>query len=76
MNPREREVMGLVVEGHANKQIARKLDLSEKTIEVHRARVMAKMGADSLADLVRLALDAGVGPEAGGPGAAAAASEG
>ncbi len=66
LNPREREVMGLVVEGHANKQIARKLDLSEKTIEVHRARVMAKMGADSLAELVRFALDAGVGPEAGG----------
>ena len=70
LNPREREVMGLVVEGHANKQIARKLDLSEKTIEVHRARVMAKMGADSLAELVRLALDAGVGPEAGGSVAA------
>ena len=66
LNPREREVMGLVVEGMANKQIARKLALSEKTIEVHRARVMTKMGADSLAELVRLALDAGIGPEAGG----------
>lgn len=65
LNPREREVMELVVEGLANKQIARKLDLSEKTIEVHRARVMAKMGADSLAELVRFALDAGVGPAAG-----------
>jgi two-component system response regulator FixJ len=65
LNAREREVLGLVVDGLANKQIARKLDLSEKTIEVHRARVMAKMGADSLAELVRLALDAGVGPEAG-----------
>lgn len=75
LNPREREVMGLVVEGHANKQIARKLDLSEKTIEVHRARVMTKMGADSLAELVRLALDAGVGPEAGGAVAAAAPPE-
>jgi FixJ family two-component response regulator len=73
LNPREREVMSLVIEGHANKQIARKLDLSEKTIEVHRARVMTKMGADSLAELVRLALDAGVGPEAGG--AVAAISE-
>jgi FixJ family two-component response regulator len=65
LNPREREVMAFVVEGMANKQIARKLELSEKTIEVHRARVMTKMGADSLADLVRLALDAGIGPEAG-----------
>lgn len=73
LNPREREVMGLVVEGLANKQVARRLDLSEKTIEVHRARVMAKMGADSLAELVRLALDVGVGPEAGGGGGAATA---
>jgi two-component system response regulator FixJ len=71
LNPREREVMGLVVDGLANKQVARRLDLSEKTIEVHRARVMAKMGADSLAELVRLALDVGVGPEAGNtPGVA------
>ena len=75
LNPREREVMGLVVEGLANKQVARRLDLSEKTIEVHRARVMAKMGADSLAELVRLALDVGVGPEAGG-GAAVNSAEG
>lgn len=64
LNPREREVMEAVVAGLANKQVARKLDLSEKTIEVHRARVMAKMGADSLADLVRLALDVGIGPHA------------
>ncbi|HEX8914747.1 MAG TPA: response regulator [Humisphaera sp.] len=73
LNPREREVMEAVVAGLANKQIARKLDLSEKTIEVHRARVMAKMGADSLADLVRLALDVGVGPQAGETGARARA---
>jgi FixJ family two-component response regulator len=65
LNPREREVMESVVAGLANKQVARKLDLSEKTIEVHRARVMAKMGADSLADLVRLALDVGIGPSVG-----------
>lgn len=76
LNPREREVMGLVVDGCANKQIARRLDLSEKTIEVHRARVMAKMGAESLAELVRLALDAGVGPEAGPAVPGAAAGEG
>ena len=61
LNGREREVMGMVVTGMANKQIARQLDLSEKTIEVHRSRVMTKMGADSLAELVRLSLD--LGPE-------------
>ena len=52
--------MAMVVSGMANKQIARELDLSEKTIEVHRSRAMTKMGADSLAELVRLSMDAGI----------------
>lgn len=60
LNSREREVMGMVVAGMANKQIARQLDLSEKTIEVHRSRAMTKMGADSLAELVRMSLDVGI----------------
>jgi two-component system, LuxR family, response regulator TtrR len=60
LNSREKGVMGMVVNGMANKQIARQLDLSEKTIEVHRSRAMMKMGADSLAELVRLSMDAGV----------------
>ena len=55
LTPREREVFGLVVAGLPNKQIASKLGTSEKTIKVHRARVMEKMGAGSLADLVRMA---------------------
>jgi FixJ family two-component response regulator len=55
LTPREREVMDLVVTGMLNKQIAAELGASEKTIKVHRGRVMEKMRADSLADLVRLA---------------------
>jgi len=53
LTPREREVFALVVSGMLNKQIAGELGTSEKTIKVHRARVMQKMEADSLADLVR-----------------------
>jgi FixJ family two-component response regulator len=54
LTPRERDVFRLVVEGRLNKQIAAALGTSEKTIKVHRARVMTKMGADSVADLVRI----------------------
>jgi FixJ family two-component response regulator len=55
LTPREREVMALVVRGLLNKQIAFELGTVEKTIKVHRARVMQKMGVDSLAELVRVA---------------------
>jgi two-component system response regulator FixJ len=54
LTPRERQVMELVVSGKTNKTIAAELGLCEKTVEVHRARVMTKMEADSLAHLVRL----------------------
>jgi len=54
LTPRERQVMKLVVQGMLNKQIATELGLSHKTIEVHRAHVMEKMGATSLAELVRM----------------------
>ena len=60
LTPREREVFALVVTGMLNKQIAFEMGISEKTIKVHRARVMQKMQAESLADLVRLAEKAGV----------------
>ena len=56
LTPREREVMALVVAGRLNKQIAAELGLSHKTIEVHRAHVMDKMRAESLAELVRIAV--------------------
>jgi FixJ family two-component response regulator len=55
LTPRECEVFRLVVTGMLNKQIAFDLGTVEKTIKVHRARVMAKMGAESVADLVRIA---------------------
>lgn len=55
LTPREREVLDLVVAGRLNKQIAAELGTVEKTIKVHRARVMEKMKAGSLAELVRLA---------------------
>ena len=61
LTPREREVMARVVEGLLNKQIAFELGTAEKTIKVHRARVMEKMDADSLAELVRLAERVGIG---------------
>jgi RNA polymerase sigma factor (sigma-70 family) len=60
LTPRERQVLDLVVEGLPNKRIANRLEIAEKTIKVHRARVMEKMGAGSLAELVRLMTTAGV----------------
>lgn len=60
LTPREREVLEHVVAGEMNKNIAAELGTVEKTIKVHRARVMAKMRVQSLAELVRLAERAGV----------------
>lgn len=60
LTPREREVFDQLIIGHANKVVARVLDCSPRTVEIHRARVMEKMDASSVAHLVRMALAAGI----------------
>ncbi|WP_369601597.1 response regulator FixJ [Hahella sp. SMD15-11] len=59
LTPREREIMEMMVEGNANKVIAIELDISQRTVEIHRSRVMQKMGTHSLAQLVRMVLAVG-----------------
>ena len=56
LTTREREVMGMIVEGKASKVMAAELKISEKTVQTHRARVMEKMHAKSVADLVRMVI--------------------
>jgi len=63
LTPRERDVMKLVVRGLLNKQIAFELGTVEKTVKVHRARVMEKMEVQSLAELVRIAERSGIGKD-------------
>ena len=58
LTPRELEVLRLMVEGKANKVIAIDLSISQRTVEIHRARVMEKLGANSLAHLVRMVMAA------------------
>jgi two-component system response regulator FixJ len=64
LSPRERDVLSAVVAGKANKVIARALGISPRTIEVHRASLMRKLGATSLSDLVRITLTGGLDPTA------------
>lgn len=61
LTPREREVLPLVVSGKMNKQVAAQLGTAEKTVKVHRARVMQKLKVRTLADLVHLADRVGIG---------------
>jgi two-component system, LuxR family, response regulator FixJ len=56
LSPREKDVLGGLIEGRANKQIAFDLSISPRTVEIYRANLMNKMQADSLSDLVRMAL--------------------
>jgi FixJ family two-component response regulator len=60
LTPREYEVFTLITTGLLNKQVAHELGTAEKTIKVHRARIMEKMHCESLAQLVRLAEKAGI----------------
>lgn len=60
LSARERQVLELLVAGRSNKVIAYELDISPRTVEIHRAHVMEKMGARSLSDVVRAALAAGI----------------
>jgi FixJ family two-component response regulator len=60
LTQREREVLAMVATGLMNKQIAAELGVAEITVKVHRGRVMKKMGARSLADLVRMAEAVGI----------------
>ncbi|WEZ84911.1 response regulator FixJ [Rhizobium sp. 32-5/1] len=62
LSDRERQVLSAVVAGLPNKAIAYDLDISPRTVEVHRSNVMGKMNAKSLPELVRMALAAGFGP--------------
>ena len=59
LTPREKEVMELVVMGRHNREIAPQLGISVRTVEVHKARLMAKLGVDNVADLVRIAMRGG-----------------
>lgn len=64
LTPREREVLNLVSGGQSNKEAGRLLGISPRTIEVHRARIMEKLGAKNAADLVRIVMSASEEPEA------------
>ncbi|HED17807.1 MAG TPA: DNA-binding response regulator, partial [Gammaproteobacteria bacterium] len=61
LTAREQEVLGMVVDGLSSRVIGDQLGISSKTVEVHRAKIMDKMGADSVASLVRMAMLASIG---------------
>ncbi len=57
LTPREREVMDAVVDGSSNREISAQLGVSTKTVEAHRARMMEKLQADSISELVRMVVE-------------------
>jgi PAS domain S-box-containing protein len=60
LSPRQREVLQQIAAGQRSKQIARNLDLSEKTVKMHRALVLEKLGTHNIADAIRIAVEAGL----------------
>lgn len=62
LTARERDVLEHLVAGRSNKEVGRELGISPRTVEIHRARLMEKMTAESLAQLVRMAIEAGIEP--------------
>ena len=60
LTPRERDVLDQLVAGASNKEAGRRLGISPRTIEIHRARIMEKLGAKNVADVVRMALRLGI----------------
>ena len=61
LTEREREVFDQIIQGHPNKVIARNLEISPRTVEIHRAHVMRKLQARNLSHLVKMAVSAGIG---------------
>lgn len=61
LTEREKEVMGLAISGYPNKEIARRLDISHRTVEIHKAKIMQKTGATNLLELARMAQEGGFG---------------
>lgn len=66
LSSRERQVLDRLVEGHNNKQIGRDLGISDRTVEIYRAKVMNKMEAETFAELVRMAMKAGISADSTG----------
>jgi DNA-binding CsgD family transcriptional regulator len=58
LTPRERDVMDLAIGGLANKEIARRLNISHRTVEIHKARILRKTGIRSVVELARIVADA------------------
>jgi len=69
LTPREREIFSGIVAGLANKELAARLELSTRTVEMHRANLMKKLGVSSLYEMLSIAAEAGAGPLAGGKSA-------
>jgi FixJ family two-component response regulator len=67
LTPREREVFLHLIRGQLNKQVAANLDITERTIKLHRASILDKLEVDSMAEMARLAADLGIDPDAPGP---------